>query len=196
MASNSLQLLQTTDRPRLSAAICLLDGNYTGKWVSRTTFPHCPAGRRLTSPPTDLTGDNFFNDRPSIASSASACTGSHNMCRLHLAALTPFRSRAKRCFLSTMGLPCVRCCQPAHQPVVGIDRKLPGLPDRMGQAEGRSPGGPRIRGFGVRRWWWRPRRWRWLWWWSPVSRRWKGRRHVQHGHKYSLTFSGRPERLQ
>ena len=79
MASNSYNLLQDYGPTAfIRRNMVFLMGNYTGKWgITYNPFLIAQAGRRFNiTTDTDLTGDNFFNDRPSIASSASACTGS------------------------------------------------------------------------------------------------------------------------
>ena len=55
-----------------------LMGNYTAKWgISFNPFLVAQAGHPFNiTTDTDLTGDNFFNDRPSMAASSSSCTGS------------------------------------------------------------------------------------------------------------------------
>jgi len=52
--------------------------NYTAKWgITFNPFLIAQAGHPFNiTTDTDLTGDNFFNDRPSFAASTSSCTGS------------------------------------------------------------------------------------------------------------------------
>ena len=78
-ASNSYNLLQDYGPTAfIRRNMVFMMGNYTGKWgITYNPFLIAQAGRRFNiTTDTDLTGDNFFNDRPSIASSSSACTGS------------------------------------------------------------------------------------------------------------------------
>jgi hypothetical protein len=77
-ASNSYNLLQDYGRSAfVRPQTVFLMGNYTGKWgISYNPFLIAQSGRPFSiTTNTDLTGDNFFNDRPSYAASSS-CTGS------------------------------------------------------------------------------------------------------------------------
>ena len=51
--------------------------NYSGKWgISYNPFLVTQSGRHFNiATDTDLTGDDFFNDRPSYAANSSSCTG-------------------------------------------------------------------------------------------------------------------------
>jgi hypothetical protein len=77
-ASNSYNLLQDYGRAAfVRPQVVFLMANYTGKWgISYNPFLVAQSGRPFDiTTNTDLTGDNFFNDRPSYAASSS-CTGS------------------------------------------------------------------------------------------------------------------------
>ncbi len=77
-ASNSYNLLQDYGRSSfVRRQMVFLMGNYTAKWgISFNPFLIAQAGRPFNiATNTDLTGDNFFNDRPSFGASSS-CTGS------------------------------------------------------------------------------------------------------------------------
>jgi hypothetical protein len=76
-ASNSNNLKQDYGRAAfVGRQMVFLMGSYTGKWgISYNPFLVAQAGRPYNiTTNVDLTGDNFFNDRPSIASSSSACS--------------------------------------------------------------------------------------------------------------------------
>jgi hypothetical protein len=73
-ASNSYNISQDYGRaPFAARQMLFLMGNYTGPWaITFNPFLIAQAGRPYNLvTPYDLTGDNFFNDRPSYASSAS-----------------------------------------------------------------------------------------------------------------------------
>jgi hypothetical protein len=73
-ASNSYNLSQDYGRaPFVGRQSMFLIGSYTGPWkISINPFMIAQAGRPFNiTTANDLTGDNFFNDRPSYASSAS-----------------------------------------------------------------------------------------------------------------------------
>jgi hypothetical protein len=77
-ASNSYNLLQdygTSAFVRRHMVFAM--ANYTGKWgISYNPFLVAQSGRPFNiTTNTDLTGDNFFNNRPSFASNSSQCTG-------------------------------------------------------------------------------------------------------------------------
>ena len=77
-ASNSYNLQQDYGRSGfVMRQMVFLMGNYSGKWgISYNPFLVVQAGRPFNiTTDTDLTGDNFFNDRPTLAASSS-CTGS------------------------------------------------------------------------------------------------------------------------
>jgi hypothetical protein len=77
-ASNSYNLLQDYGRSGfVMRQMVFLMGNYSGKWgITYNPFLVAQAGRPFNiTTDTDLTGDNFFNDRPGLAASSS-CTGS------------------------------------------------------------------------------------------------------------------------
>ncbi len=77
-ASNSYNLLQDYGRAGfVRPQMVFLMGNYTGKWgISYNPFLIAQSGRPFNiTTDTDLTGDNFFNDRPAYATSSS-CSGS------------------------------------------------------------------------------------------------------------------------
>ena len=78
-ASNSYDLLQDYGRSSfVRRHMVFLMGNYTGKWgISYNPFLIAQSGRPFDiTTDTDLTGDNFFNSRPALASSSSCTTGS------------------------------------------------------------------------------------------------------------------------
>jgi len=73
-AENSYNLMQSYGRAPFAARnMIFLMGNYTWKWgISFNPFLIANSGRPFNiTTGYDLTGDNFFNDRPSYASSAS-----------------------------------------------------------------------------------------------------------------------------
>jgi hypothetical protein len=77
-ASNSYNLKQDYARAAfVRRQMVFLMGNYTGKWgISFNPFLVAQAGRPFNiTTDTDLTGDDFFNDRPSSAPSSSSCVG-------------------------------------------------------------------------------------------------------------------------
>jgi hypothetical protein len=77
-ASNSYNLKQDYGRAGfVRQNTVFLIANYSGKWgISYNPFLSAQSGRpfNITSN-LDLTGDNFFNDRPSLAASTSSCSG-------------------------------------------------------------------------------------------------------------------------
>jgi len=76
-ASNSYNLLQDYGRAAfVRRQMVFLMGNYTGKWgITFNPFLVAQAGRPFNiTTDTDLTGDNFFNDRPAYATSAASCS--------------------------------------------------------------------------------------------------------------------------
>jgi uncharacterized membrane protein YgcG len=76
-ASNSYNLSQDYGRAFFARKNMLfLMGNYTSKWgITWNPFLIAQSGRPFNiTTDTDLTGDNFFNDRPAYASSAADCT--------------------------------------------------------------------------------------------------------------------------
>jgi hypothetical protein len=76
-ASNSYNLSQDYGRAFfVRRQMIFLMGNYTAKWgISLNPFLIAQAGRPFNiTTDSDLTGDNFFNDRPSYASSTSDCS--------------------------------------------------------------------------------------------------------------------------
>jgi hypothetical protein len=79
-ASNSFNLSQDYGRASfVRKNMLFLMGNYTGKWgITLNPFLIAQSGRPFNiTTDQDLTGDNFFNNRPAYASNASACsTGS------------------------------------------------------------------------------------------------------------------------
>ena len=77
-ASNSYNLKQDYGRASfVRRNMVFLFANYTGKWgISYNPFLVTQSGRPFNvTTDTDLTGDNFFNDRPSIAANSASCTG-------------------------------------------------------------------------------------------------------------------------
>ncbi len=88
-ASNSYNLQQDYGRSGfVMRQMVFLMGSYTGKWgISYNPFLVVQAGRPFNiTTDTDLTGDNFFNDRPSLAASSS-CTGSSQYVQTSLGCL-------------------------------------------------------------------------------------------------------------
>jgi Carboxypeptidase regulatory-like domain len=78
-ASNSYNLLQDYGRASfVRRNMVFLMGNYSGKWgITYNPFLVAQSGRPFDiTTVEDLTGDNFFNNRPAYASNASDCTGS------------------------------------------------------------------------------------------------------------------------
>ena len=78
-ASNSYDLLQDYGRAAfVRPQMIFLMSNYTAKWgITVNPFLIAQAGHPFNiTTNTDLTGDNFFNNRPSLAASSSSCTGS------------------------------------------------------------------------------------------------------------------------
>jgi hypothetical protein len=76
-ASNSYNLKQDYGRASfMRRQNVTVIGNYTGKWgITYNPFLVAQAGRPYNVVTTnDLTGDDFLNDRPAYASSASLCT--------------------------------------------------------------------------------------------------------------------------
>ena len=77
-ASNSYNLKQDYGRAGfVRRNMVFMFANYSGKWgISYNPFLVAQSGRAFNiTTDTDLTGDNFFNDRPSLAASSSSCTG-------------------------------------------------------------------------------------------------------------------------
>jgi hypothetical protein len=77
-ASNSYNLKQDYGRSGfVRRNMVFLFANYSGKWgISYNPFLVAQSGRPFNiTTDTDLTGDNFFNDRPSLAASSSSCSG-------------------------------------------------------------------------------------------------------------------------
>jgi hypothetical protein len=78
-ASNSYNLMQDYRRaPFAHQNMVFLMGNYNGKWgISYNPFLIAQSGNpyNFTSP-VDLSGDNFFNNRPSIVDSSNCAAGS------------------------------------------------------------------------------------------------------------------------
>lgn len=77
-ASNSYNLLQDYGRSSfVRRNMVFVMGNYAGKWgITYNPFLIAQAGRPFDiTTDTDLTGDNFFNNRPALAANSS-CTGS------------------------------------------------------------------------------------------------------------------------
>ncbi len=77
-ASNSYNLKQDYGRAGfVRRNVVFLFGNYSGKWgISYNPFLFVQSGRPFNiTTDTDLTGDNFFNDRPSLAANSSSCSG-------------------------------------------------------------------------------------------------------------------------
>jgi hypothetical protein len=75
-ASNSYNLSQDYGRASfVRRNMVFLMGNYTGPWaITFNPFLIAQSGRHFNvTTENDLTGDNFFNDRPSLAASASDC---------------------------------------------------------------------------------------------------------------------------
>jgi hypothetical protein len=76
-ASNSYNLLQDYHRASFASRnMVFLMGNYTAHWnIVFNPFLIAQSGKPYNVvTPYDLTGDAFFNDRPSIAASSSSCT--------------------------------------------------------------------------------------------------------------------------
>jgi hypothetical protein len=76
-ASNSYNLSQDYGRASfVRRNQIFLMGNYTGPWaITFNPMMITQSGRHFNiTSENDLTGDNFFNDRPSLAASASDCT--------------------------------------------------------------------------------------------------------------------------
>jgi hypothetical protein len=77
-ASNSYDLKQDYGRAGfVRRNVVFLFGNYSGKWgISYNPFLFVQSGRPFNiTTDNDLTGDDFFNDRPSLAASSSSCSG-------------------------------------------------------------------------------------------------------------------------
>jgi hypothetical protein len=77
-ASNSYNLKQDYGRAGfVRRNVVFLFANYSGKWgISYNPFLVAQSGRPFNiTTDNDLTGDNFFNDRPSLAASSSSCSG-------------------------------------------------------------------------------------------------------------------------
>ena len=77
-ASNSYNLLQDYGpSPFARRNMVFAMANYSGKWgLSYNPFLVVQSGRPYNvTTNTDLTGDNFFNNRPAYAPSTASCTG-------------------------------------------------------------------------------------------------------------------------
>ncbi len=80
-ASNSYNLKQDYGRAAfVRRNMLFLMGNYTGPWgITFNPFLIAQAGRPFNvTTDVDLTGDNFFNDRPAYAASAASCSSAAN----------------------------------------------------------------------------------------------------------------------
>ncbi|MGD0345109.1 MAG: carboxypeptidase regulatory-like domain-containing protein [Terracidiphilus sp.] len=76
-ASNSYNLKQDYGRASfVRRNVVFLFGNYSGKWgISYNPFLFVQTGRPFNiTTDNDLTGDDFLNDRPSLAASSSSCS--------------------------------------------------------------------------------------------------------------------------
>ena len=78
-------------------------GNYTGKWgITYNPFLVFQSGRPFNiTTDTDLTGDDFFNDRPSYAASSSSCVGNAQYVQTSFGCLDHFRNQERVCSLLT-----------------------------------------------------------------------------------------------
>ena len=175
--SNSYNLMQDYGRAAFVRPQWLfLMGNYTGPWkITFNPFLIAQAGSpyNITSP-YDLTGDNFFNDRPSNAGLSALAS---NVVQTNFGPLDVVPQSGESLVpINTGQRPCGSGRQPAHRPLL----------------RHRSQGGilrPES-GRWTSRWWrrWRPRRGRRRLWRRPVwwrrRRPWRTgrwpRRHEQH----------------
>jgi hypothetical protein len=145
-ASNSYNLLQDYGRASfVMRQMVFLMGNYTGKWgISYNPFLIAQAGRPFDiTTDTDLTGDNFFNNRPAIAASSS-CAGSSQFVQTSFGCLDVLPQ------LGETLLPTYSGNSPASVAVnlrvsrsFGLGQKVaaPGGPDGPRQGPGGGPGG-------------------------------------------------------
>ncbi|HEX4758318.1 MAG TPA: carboxypeptidase regulatory-like domain-containing protein [Terracidiphilus sp.] len=152
-ASNSYNLMQDYGRSSfIRRQMVFLMGNYTGKWgITYNPFLIAQAGRPFNiTTDTDLTGDNFFDDRPAFAASSS-CSGSSRFVQTSFGCLDTIPQPGETLVPTNIGN------SPAAVAVnvrisrswgLGPEVASPGGGGRRGQngGQGGGPGGPG--GFG------------------------------------------------
>ena len=184
-ASNSYNLLQDYGRSAfVRRQMVFLMGNYTGPWgITFNPFLIAQAGRPFNiATNTDLTGDAFFNDRPSYAASASNCAnGGGQYVETSFGCLDVVPQPGETLLPANLGN------SPASVAVnLRVSRAF-GIGPKLASANGATPqGGPPPGGGGGggggHGWFWRTLRR----WWRPGG---PGSGGANTGHKYSLTFS-------
>ncbi len=194
-ASNSYNLKQDYGRSSfVRSNVVLLMANYTGKWgISYSPSLSATSGRPFNiTDTTDLTGDDFFNQRPSIASSSAACTGSSQYVQTSFGCLDTIPQPGEALLSPNIGngpasiavnLRASRSfgIGPKVEAPAGGNRQRGGGGGGFGGGGFGGPGGGGPGGGGGAwrrwRWWWPWRRW---WWWRLCRRRWRRWWHVEH----------------
>jgi hypothetical protein len=105
-ASNSYNLKQDYARASfVKRQMVFLMGNYTGKWgIAYNPFLVVQTGRPFNiTTDTDLTGDDFFNDRPSYAASSSSCVGNAQYVQTSFGCLDSIPQSGERLLPANLG---------------------------------------------------------------------------------------------
>ena len=147
-ASNSYNLHQDYGRSGfVMRQMVFLMGNYSGKWgISYNPFLIAQAGRPFNiTTDTDLTGDNFFNNRPTLAASSS-CTGSSQFVQTSFGCLDTVPQAGETLLPSNLGnSPAAVSVNLRVSRSFGLGPKV-AAPAGRGGPGGGGPGGPG--GFG------------------------------------------------
>jgi len=148
-ASNSYNLKQDYGRAAfVRRNMVFLMGNYTGPWgITFNPFLIAQAGRPFNvTTLEDLTGDNFFNDRPAYASSSGSCgSGSAEFVTTSFGCLDVNPQQGEKLLPANIGnSPASVALNLRVSRSCGIGPKLQaqGGPNAPPQGGGRGPGGP------------------------------------------------------
>jgi hypothetical protein len=158
MVSNSYNLLQDYGpSPFARRNMLFAMANYSGRWgLSYNPFLVVQSGRPYNvTTNTDLTGDNFFNNRPSYASSAALCTGNPQYVQTQYGCLDVIPQQGESLLPTYMGPSPTSIAfnlRVSRSFGLGPETSQPGGPNRRGGrggdagGPGGGPGGPG--GFG------------------------------------------------
>ena len=167
-ASNSYNLTQDYGRAGfVRRNMIFLMGNYTGPWaITFNPFLIAQSGRPFNiTTENDLTGDNFFNDRPSFAASASDCAATASVSQYALTSfgcLDSIPQAGETILPSELGTgPAAVAVNLRVSRAFGIGPKIVVRKRRSARRGRRS------------RWWWPWRRW--SGWWLRWRRLWRRR---------------------
>jgi hypothetical protein len=151
-ASNSYNLMQDYRRASFASQnMVFLMGNYTGPFnITFNPFLIAQSGRPYNFvTPNDLTGDNFFNDRPSIVTSSNCATGSTQYVETSYGCFNLIPQPGESIIQGNMGNgPAAIAVNLRISRAFGIGRKLESANSQNNGGGPGGPGGPPMGGGG------------------------------------------------